>query len=623
MQSVVQPRLSAFEIDVDRTPLGATYTGSFVTFLVWAPNARAVDIHVVSPVDRVIRAERAGDGYYFAADLELKPGARYFYRLNGGAERPDPASRSQPDGVHGPSEVIESPAPVESWRAPALRDYVIYELHTGTFTREGTFDAAIRELDRLRGLGITVIELMPIAEFPGARNWGYDGVFPFAAARCYGGRPALARLVHACHERGIAVALDVVYNHLGPEGNYLAEFGPYFTPRYHTPWGNAVNFDGPESDHVRRFFLENALYWVRDCGIDCLRLDAVHAVIDRSASPFLQELAGAVHAYARESGRNVYVVAESDLNDSRLIRPVDEGGYGLDAQWSDDFHHCLHTLLTGEHSGYYADFGAIEQFAAALKHGWTYSGQYSPFRRRRFGNSPSGLSPQQFIVCSQNHDQVGNRMNGERLLHLVDWERAKLAAAAVLLSPFTPFLFMGEEYAEPAPFLYHISHSDPELQRAVREGRKAEFREFHVDGEPPDPQSEETFARSKLHSNLAREGRHARMHAYYCELIRIRNLLSPMRPQRVSELIVETRAPERVVQFEAGNHHGAYRVILNFDSEPHAIENPGAGWRRLLDSSDPQWSESAAGHYSNSGFQAQPHSCIVLARLENSPEDQR
>ncbi len=621
MQSVVQQRVSAPQIDVDRTPLGATYTGSSVMFLVWAPKVRTLDVHIVSPVERVIRAERAGDGYYIAMDPDLRPGARYFYRLNGGAERPDPASRSQPEGVHGPSEVIEPPAPLASWRAPALRDYIIYEVHIGAFTPEGTFNAAIRELDRLQELGITAIELMPVAQFPGTRNWGYDGVYPFAAAQCYGGRSALMRLVEACHIRGIAVALDVVYNHLGPEGNYLAEFGPYFTARYHTPWGDAINFDGPESDHVRRYFIENALYWVRDCGIDCLRLDAVHAIMDRSATPFLQELAGAVHAYARESGRNIYVIGESDLNDARLSRPVQDGGYGLDAQWSDDFHHCLHALLTGERSGYYADFGAIEQFAAALQHGWTYSGQYSPFRRRRFGNFPSGLTVQQFVVCSQNHDQVGNRMNGERLSQLVEWEKAKLAAAAVLLSPFTPLLWMGEEYAEPAPFLYFISHSDPALQRAVREGRRAEFREFHAEGEPPDPQSEETFARSKLRTSLAREGRHARMHAFYSELIRVRNLLSPMRPQRAADLRVQTDVTRRIVHFEAGDDRGAYRVVLNFDSVAHGFADPGAGWSQLFDSADPQWSESLWNTGERSELIAQPYSCIVLARFENPPAD--
>jgi maltooligosyltrehalose trehalohydrolase len=615
VQSVCPSRSYAAELDLATTPLGATFTKSSTTFLVWAPNAHDVHVHIVAPRDRRIPMRPNENGYFHAIDFECQPGDRYYFSLDGRVERPDPASRLQPQGVHGPSEIVRQHTPEQpQWCAPALRDFILYEIHTGTFTPEGTLDAIIPELDRLKALGITAVEIMPVAEFPGGRNWGYDGVFPFAVEQEYGGPESLHRLVQACHERGMAIVLDVVYNHLGPEGNYLADFGPYFTDRYRTPWGEAINFDGRESDHVRRFFLDNAFYWVRDFGIDALRLDAVHAIIDRSARPFLAELASAIHAYARESGRNIYLMAESDLNDARLIRPREEGGDGFDAQWSDDFHHGLHTLLTGERSGYYADFGGIEHLAAALQNGWTYSGQYSAFRRMRFGNSPEGLSCEQFIVCSQNHDQAGNRMKGERLSHLVDWERAKLAAAAVLLSPFTPLLFMGEEYAEPAPFLYHVSHSDPELQRAVCAGRKAEFKEFMNFGEPPDPQSENTFCRSKLRTELARVGLHGVMHAFYAELIRIRRALAHMRPRTPGDLQLDFRQRERVVQFGSRTQAGAYRVVLNFDSSPHTVESVGPPFQKVFDSADSRWWSQA--HHRVSGDAAEPMvkplSCAVF-----------
>jgi len=355
------------------------------TFMVWAPYAHTVDVHIVHPEERLEPMIRAEDGHWSATLDRCPPGTRYLYRLNGSTDRPDPASRRQPRGVHGPSEICRPVAPnLGSWRGLPLEEYILYEVHTGTFTREGTLDAIISELPRLSALGITAIELMPIAEFPGDRNWGYDGVYPFAVEHSYGGIDALRRLVQACHELGLAVVLDVVYNHLGPEGNYLGEFGPYFTDRYRTPWGDALNFDGPDSDPVRRYFLENALFWIEDCGIDALRLDAIHAIFDRSASPFLQELASVVHEKAEQSGRKVYLIAESDLNDARIIRSVNEGGFGLDAQWSDDFHHALHTLLTGEVSGYYSDFGELRQLGAAIQDGWAYQGQI-------FSVSPAAL----------------------------------------------------------------------------------------------------------------------------------------------------------------------------------------------------------------------------------------
>ena len=346
---------------------------------------------------------------------------------------------------------------------------------------EGTFDGAIAQLDRLCDLGVTAVELMPVSQFSGARNWGYDGVYPFAVQASYGGALGLKRFVDECHARGLAVVLDVVYNHVGPEGNYLRDFGPYFTDQYRTPWGDALNFDGPGSDQVRDFFLANALMWQTDFHIDALRLDAVHAIKDTSAYPFLAELADVCREHAAKLGRKFYLIAESDQNDARLVRSSEKGGHGLDAVWSDDYHHAVHCLLTGEREGYYQDFGELEHLALAYSDGFTYAGQHSPFRDRRHGNSAIDLEPWRFVVCCQNHDQIGNRARGERLPSLCDWESVKLAAGLVLLSPHVPLLFMGEEYGETAPFLYFVSHQDPALVEAVRQGRRERIRTLHLE----------------------------------------------------------------------------------------------------------------------------------------------
>src|SRR4029077_1030537 len=365
-----------------------------------------------------------------------------------------------------------------------------YELHTGTFTEEGTFESAISRLESLADLGVTAVELMPVAQFPGTRNWGYDGVFPYAVQNSSGGPRGLQKFVNAAHGIGLSVILDVVYNHLGPEGNFAGEFGPYFTDRYRTPWGRAVNFDGHGSDPVRAFFIQNAIYWLKEFHIDALRLDAVHGIFDFSAHHFLAELKESVEALAQRSRRKLFVIAESDLNDARLLHALDRGGYGLDVQWSDDFHHALHTLLTHEFTGYYSDFGSIDDLCEVLRDGWLYSGQYSRFRRRRHGNSAAGIQQSRFVVFSQNHDQVGNRAQGERLIQLVDFESIKLAAGVTLLSPFVPLLFMGEEYGETHPFLYSTSHFSPELNEAVRKGRREEFAAFGWGDDLPDPDDE-------------------------------------------------------------------------------------------------------------------------------------
>jgi maltooligosyltrehalose trehalohydrolase len=497
--------------------LGATYLGEGrCRFLLWAPLAQTVEVHIVAPQERLIPLEKTLRGYYQAIVEAVEPGSLYIYRLDGQKERSDPASRYQPQDVHGPSQVVDTRFPWEDggWFGRPWRDYIMYELHVGTFTAEGTFDTIIPYLDELKDLGITAIELMPVAQFPGSRNWGYDGVYPYAAQHTYGGPEGLQRLVNACHQQGLAVVLDVVYNHLGPEGNYLGDFGPYFTDRYKTPWGLALNFDGPQSDEVRRFFIENALYWITACHIDALRLDAVHAIVDHSAYPFLDELAAAVHEQAEWLNRRVHVIAESDLDDTRIIRPRELGGYRHDAQWNDGFHHALHTLLTGECDGYYRDFGKVAHLAKAFAEGYVYSGQFSVFRQRRHGNSSRLVPAHKFVVCAQNHDQVGNRMLGERLGQLVSFEGLKLAAGVVLLSPCIPLLFMGEEYGETAPFPYFMSHSDPELIEAVRQGRREEFAAFAWESEPPDPQGEAVFQHAKLNHSLRYEAHHAVLGAF-------------------------------------------------------------------------------------------------------------
>ncbi len=573
--------------------LGATYLGNGKTqFVVWSPQASSVAVHLVSPREQIMPMEKHTLGYYHAIVENVEPGALYFYRLDDQREHPDPASRAQPQGIHGASQVID---PLFDWRDENFRgiplsDYIVYELHVGTFTREGTFDTIIPHLDELADLGITAIELMPIAQFPGNRNWGYDGVYPFAAQNSYGGVAGLKRLVKACHQRGLAVVLDVVYNHLGPEGNYIWDFAPYFTDRYKTPWGWAVNFDGAHSDEVRRYFIENALYWIDDCHIDALRVDAIHAIFDFSARTFLEELGEAVHQHAEELNRRVHVIAESDLNNMRVIRARELGGDGLDAQWSDDFHHALHTLLTGEHAGYYADFGEFAHLGKAYREGLTYAGDYSIFRQRRHGNSPRDIPASRFVVCAQNHDQIGNRMLGERLTQLVSFDDLKLAASTVLLSPYIPMLFMGEEYGEPAPFQYFVSHSDANLIEAVRKGRREEFAAFAWQGEPPDPQDEKTFERCKLNHALKRDGQHRALYEFYRELIRLR--------KTIPALAHLSKAQMRVVEFEREKVLGVHRwhadnhivLVMNFgDDACVALPVPQGHWRKLLDSTDKRW----------------------------------
>lgn len=570
-------------------PLGAMplANGGFC-FRVWAPHRRTVDL-VIDGRDAIAMAPGPG-GYFEAESPASHAGDRYRFRLDGDLERPDPASRAQPDGVHGASMIVdpEFPWTTDRWPTWEIGRHVFYELHVGAFTREGTFEAIIPRLSDLRNLGVTTIELMPIAEFPGARNWGYDGVLPFAAQSSYGGERGLKRLVDACHAHGLCVVLDVVYNHLGPEGNYLGDFGPYFTDRYRTPWGRAINYDGVGSDDVRAYFTASALHWIDVCRIDGLRLDAVHAIVDPSAMPFVEELTAAVHAAGNRLGRHVLVVAESDANDPRLVRPRDAGGQGLDGVWNDDFHHAVHVAATEERAGYYGAYRGTPDLVKAFQDGFVYTGQWSEFRSRRHGRDTEGVPPEAFVVCAQNHDQIGNRMLGERLATLAGLEAAKVAAAAVLLSPFTPLLFMGEEHADPAPFLYFIDHGDQDLIEAVRRGRAEEFASFSWRGAPPDPQDPATFERSRVDWSLREGGAHARVLGYYRELLRLRRECAPLSetsPRRCTVVPAGTRA---LMLTRWGSGEEAI-IVLRFGGEAE-WEFAGEGeWRRELDSTDQRW----------------------------------
>jgi len=569
-------------------------------FRVWAPLAETVHVHLLPPGERLNLLSPVANGYHEGVLEDVGPGALYLYQLDARLERPDPASRFQPHGVHGASQVMDSTFDWadSEWRGIPLRRYIFYELHVGTFTQEGTFKGVADHLDDLAALGVTAVELMPVAQFPGHRNWGYDGVYPFAVQGSYGGPVGLKQLINACHQKQLAVVLDVVYNHLGPEGNYFAEFGPYFSDVYRTPWGAPLNFDGPHSDEVRRFFIENALYWITEFHIDALRLDAVHAIIDFSARPFLEELVQAVHLKSADLGRRVYLVAESALNDTRLIQPPERTGIGLDAQWNDDLHHALHAVVTGERQGYYGDFGKFEQLLKALREGFVYSGEYSGFRKRRHGNSSRDIPAHRLVVFAQNHDQVGNRSQGDRLTFSLSDEALKMTAGVILLSPYLPLLFMGEEYGETAPFPFFISHSDPDLIEAVRKGRRAECPSEEGQDEPPDPQDEKTFASARLNHALRHaQGPHRMLWEFYRRLIelrtRIRALAEPdkncmevlgLNSLRIGCIHRWSRTDEAFVIFHADD-----KVVST------ALPLPAGRWEKKLDSRDASWGGAGSG----------------------------
>jgi maltooligosyltrehalose trehalohydrolase len=570
-----------------RNPGARPLDAQTTDFRVWAPSTRSVEVELVDSGERIVLEATSGGG--FSGLVSCGPGTRYRYVLDGGMPRADPASRFQPDGVHGPSSVVDRARHIwsdDAFRPVPLRDSVLYELHVGTFTRGGTFASAVAALDDLVALGVTAVEVMPIAQFPGVRNWGYDGVFPFSVQNSYGGPAAFQAFVAACHERGLAVVLDVVYNHLGPEGNVLPDFGPYLTDRYRTPWGPAVNLDGPDSDGVRSYLLDNALAWFTDFHVDGLRLDAVHELIDRSARPFLAELASAVLDYGERTGRAAWLIAESADNDPRVISAQARGGLGLDAQWNDDFHHAVHVALTGERSGYYGDYAGAFDVARAMDQGFVYQGQPSEFRRRRHGAPSTGLDPSRFVQFVQNHDQVGNRAGGERLSALVKPEQIRLAAALVALAPGIPLLFMGEEYAESAPFAYFVDHGDPALIEAVRGGRAEEHGRAEVDTlDPADPG---TFERCILNDRLRLEPGHQDVWQLYRSLLALRSAEPALR--RSERTWTTAHADGALVTLTRS--HGDTTIVVLFNlstSDAHAVlpdHNAGMNWEEPLAASN-------------------------------------
>jgi maltooligosyltrehalose trehalohydrolase len=527
-------------------------------------------------------------GWWSLAVAEAGPRTRYGFSLDGGPARPDPRSASQPDGVGDMSEVVDHGCfqwTDAMWRGVSLRGAVLYELHVGTFTRAGTFDAVIERLPHLAQLGIDAIELLPVAEFSGARGWGYDGVDLFAPHHVYGGPDGMKRLVDACHRNGIGVVLDVVYNHLGPVGNHLGEFGPYFSDRHMTNWGEAVNFDGPGADEVRRFVIDNALMWVRDYHVDGLRLDAVHAIVDESAHHVLEEMGVEVDALAAHVRRPVFIVAESDLNDPRVVRSREAGGHGLDSAWADEWHHALHAALTGERSGYYEDFGALTLLAKALRQAWVYDGTWSEHRRRHHGRSPSGLAGHQFVVFAQNHDQVGNRAAGERTSALMSAGKLRVVAALLLTAPFTPMLFQGEEWGAGTPFQYFTDHRDPDIAANVSHGRRDEFAHFGWDPDDvPDPQDVTTYARSTLDWGEIEKPAHAGLLAWHRELVALRRripALSDPRLDRVQTEVDEDRCVITVIR-------GPVRLFVNLGHADHCFALPADHDASILAVSDPR-----------------------------------
>lgn len=571
--------------------VGARYHQNATTFTVWSPLKKKVEL-LIGVEEKPYSMSCDDHGYWTTEIKNIPPGTLYRYRIEGKDPLPDPASRFQPQGVHGPSMVID-PAykwTDDDWKGVPMKDMIQYELHVGTFTSEGTFDGIKNKLSYLAELGVNTIELMPISQFPGGRNWGYDGVFPHAVQNTYGGPQGLKSLVNEAHKLGMAVILDVVYNHQGPEGNYLAEFGPYFTEKYRTFWGSAINFDDAWCDGVRNYYWQNALMWLDEYHLDGLRLDAVHAIWDFSASHFIERLSKKVNDLESSTGRKKILIAEFDLNNPRYISPGEAGGYGLSGQWIDEYHHALHSIVTGEKDGYYEDFGTLQHLSKALKDSYVYTGQYSVHRKKHFGVSPSDNPYSQFVIFSQNHDQVGNRMLGDRLTSMLSHEALKLTAAAVLLAPQVPMLFMGEEYGETNPFQYFISHTDKELVDMVRKGRKEEFSYFKWQGEVPDPQGEETFRNCILSWNLEERNRR-QLYSFYRHLIGFRKTRKAMKGDQAENIQVFDPGETMIISFERNFDGDSILVVLNFDKTPVPYTYSGNHnqWKKIVDSSAVKW----------------------------------
>jgi maltooligosyltrehalose trehalohydrolase len=603
--------------------IGASYTPDSSEFIVWAPLHNKVRLKLTAPFSAVYPMQKEENGYWkitFPAGSPgaPPPGARYLFQLDEEETGlPDPASFSQPEGVHAPSELIDRfgiPWTDKGWQGIPLSNKIIYELHTGAFSPSHDFNGVIEKLDHLVYLGINTIELMPLAQFPGDRNWGYDGVYPFAVQSSYGGAAGLQALVNAAHNKGLSVIVDVVYNHFGPEGNYLENFAPYFTDEYKTPWGKAINFAGPWSDGVRNFFLQNARMWLEDYHVDVLRLDAVHAIRDHSAVHFVQQLKELALDIERRTGCRKELIAEIDLNDPRYINPASKGGYGLDGQWIDEFHHALRSLLTGETNAYYEDFGSIQHLEKAFRNTYVYDGVYSKHRQCTFGGRADSNNYDQFIVFAQNHDQIGNRAVGDRLTDHLDLEQLKLAAATVLLSPYVPLLFMGEEYGERNPFPFFGSFGDAELVEAIRNGRAAEFKGFAGDVAIPDPMAPETFASATL-SWKTEEQPGVTLLSFYRHLIGLRKSRPALQGRTRDSMIVHP-ATGLTLPFERKILNDQLFIWLHFGPEPVSLDNiTGRYLAKVFDSADVLWGgpgASARGELApGQPMDIKPHSVVI------------
>lgn len=600
---------------IDLPECGASFgENGRVLWRVWAPKAECVAIELLDADDDwktySMRCEERG--YFSFEKDEVPSGQCYAYRVNGGPQRPDPTSRWQPNGVTRPSAVLDFDEfhwTDADWRGVPHEDLVFYELHVGTFTPEGTFDAVIPRLASLCELGVTAIEIMPVAQFSGTRNWGYDGVHPYAPQHSYGGPHGLQRLVDACHRHGLAAYLDVVYNHIGPEGAYLSEFGPYFTEHYQTPWGAGVNYDDRGSDEVRAFVCGNVRMWIRDYHFDGLRLDAIHAIYDFGARHILRDIKETADTVSQTRGYAAHIVAESDLNDVRVLLPPDRGGYGLDAQWSDDFHHTVHTCLTGERQGYYVDYGRPEQLSKALIDTFVLDGRYSRSRDRCHGGTSAGLPGDRFVVCIQNHDQIGNRALGDRLSTLLSPPAQRLAASLLLLTPHLPLLFMGEEYGETQPFQFFCSFSDPALIENIRAGRRREFEAFHQNGAAvPDPQDESTFAASRLVWSWESDPHRSGLRRLYHDLLRARREWPALRDyvQRSACVLPTTDPVLELIRGKSGASSPlSMRMLFNLSARKQSISHQVHG--RL-------WWSSEAERYQ--GGRRMPHSDRTLLPYE-------
>ena len=603
-------------IDILKRGIGINFQeDGKATIVVYAPLARKISIAARN--DNVhIQLSKDEYGFWETITNEISPACDYKIIIDDTRIFPDPASLHQPYGVHEWSRTFDLKDFKWSdahWKNTPLKDYVIYELHIGTFSPESSFEGLEKKLDHLIDLGITAIELMPVAQFPGTRNWGYDGVYPFAVQNSYGGAKGLQSLVNHCHSKNLAVVLDVVYNHIGPEGNYLAQFAPYFTDKYKTPWGQAINFDDEWCDGIRHFFFENALMWFRDFHIDALRLDAVHAIFDFSANHILSELKLFSNRLSESNKRDYHLIIETDLNDSKYINRQESGGYGLDAQWLDDLHHSLHVTVTGENNGYYADFNGIEHLAKAFSTAYVYDGNYSFNRKKSFGTTTKNNPGSQFIIYSQNHDQVGNRLMGERLSILVDFEFLKLIGLTIMMAPFVPLLFMGQEWGCTQPFLYFVSHSDQELVEAVRRGRNKEFRSFHGSRESPDPNSEETFSQSFPDWSALLKQPHADLYAFYRTIISLRKKVFNHYGYDRNFLEANGSVEQKTLTLHRWKNDNHLICLLNFSEEEQRFRFDQYDLNTSFDSSKNNWRFQS---YKNSSQQKDhfiaPHSGKIL-----------